>query len=30
MRKKIYVTELCSEFEQSLIKQQICADSLKN
>jgi len=29
MRKNIYVTDLCSEFEQSLVKQQTCADSLK-
>ena len=29
MRRNIYVTDLCQEFEQSLIKQQICDDSLK-
>lgn len=29
MRKSIYVTELCSELEQTLIKQQISTDSLK-
>jgi len=29
MKRNIYVTDLCSEFEQSLIKQQISADSLK-
>lgn len=29
MKRNIYVTDLCSEFEQLLIKQQISADSLK-
>jgi integrase/recombinase XerD len=29
MRRNIYVTDLCSEFEQLLIKQQIGVDSLK-
>lgn len=29
MRRNIYVTNLCPEFEQSLIKQQICDHSLK-
>jgi len=29
MKRNIYVTDLCSEFEQLLIKQQMSADSLK-
>lgn len=29
MRRNMYVTDLCSEFEQPLIKQKLCADSLK-